>query len=154
MCGGDRGEFYLPGDIWKCLRTVLIVTICVWVCVCACVCGGVLLASCGHHVVLWQQYATILTITQQKVPNTARNVRKDACRKWYLNWILARGRRSKTRFWKEKIVPSEMRRNGLQKAASTSWSLKGLSRSLVQRQAIPWLIRAPGESGSLCICGF
>lgn len=40
------------------------------------------------------------------------------------------------------------------KTISTSWSLEDLNKSLGQRQVIPWLISAPGEFGSLCLCMF
>lgn len=41
--------------------------------------------------------------------------------------------------------------NRMQKTISIFCSIKDLSRSLVQRQATPWLINEPVEFESLCI---
>lgn len=119
--------------------------VCVWGW--GCVCVWVLRASSGHHIFPCQQYALILNNNSAKVHNPVRDVRMNSCRKRYLNWILARWRRSKRRFWKEKTTIGDEEER-MQKTISTSWSLQNLS--FVQRQAVPWLISAPGEFGSLC----
>ena len=64
---------------------------------------------------------------------------------------LARWKRSKRRFWKEKTIQSEMRRNWMQKTMSTSWSPE---EKLGSQRGHSWLTSAPGESRAHCLCGF